>query len=64
MIKTSLAFSNSSNEFDYMKKLLINAVGKEKAEDIRKLYTMNFTIREIEILTGISKSQISRELKE
>lgn len=63
MIKTSLAFSSPSIEFDYMRKLMATAVGKEIATDYRKLKELGFTLREIEILTGVSKSQISRELK-
>lgn len=63
IIKTSLAFSNPDNELDYLRKLNITAIGKEASSDLKKLHYMKFTLREIEILTGISKSQISRELK-
>lgn len=63
MIKTSLAFSSPSIEFDYTRKLMATAVGKETATDLRNLKELGFTLREIEILTGVSKSQISRELK-
>jgi AAA+ superfamily predicted ATPase len=64
MIKTSLAFSNSKNEFDYLKKLFVSALGKDISLDLKRLHKMNFTLRELEIITGTSKSQISRELKE
>lgn len=60
-IKTALAFSSPNNEFDYLKKIL-NTIYKEY--DIKILRDLGFTLREIEILTGISKSQVSRELKE
>ena len=60
-IKTALAFSSPNNEFDYLKKIL-NTIYKEY--DIKTLRDLGFTLREIEILTGISKSQVSRELKE
>lgn len=63
MIKTSLAFSNPNEEFDYLKRLY-TTVCKNKSIDLKKLQSQGFTVREIEILTGISKSQVSRELKE
>jgi len=31
---------------------------------MRALQAQGFTVREIEILTGVSKSQVSRDLKE
>ena len=62
IIKSSIAFSNVTDEFDYMKRLYVNLCNKDV--DIRCLQKEGFTVREIEILTGISKSQVSRELKE
>jgi predicted transcriptional regulator len=32
--------------------------------DLKELQNKGFTVREIELLTGVSKSQVSRELKE
>lgn len=63
MIKTSLAFSNPNSEFDYLKRLCKSALG-EMASNIIELHVKGFTLRELEILTGISKSQISRDIKE
>lgn len=63
LIKISLAFSDSSDEFDYLKKLYINTSSNNKF-DLKIMNENGFTFREIEILTGISKSQVSRELKE
>lgn len=64
LIKTSLAFSNPNNEYDYLKRLY-HAVNKQNAEtNLREMQNQGFTVREIEILTGVSKSQVSRELKE
>lgn len=63
MIKTALAFSNPNEEFDYLKRLY-TTVCKNKSIDLKKMQSQGFTVREIEILTGISKSQVSRELKE
>ena len=63
LIRTSIAFSNPSFEFDYLKRLFVS-VADQKAMDLRFLQSQGFTVREIEILTGVSKSQVSRELKE
>lgn len=64
LIKTSLAFSEPNNEYDYLKKLYINATKNNGIMDLKTMQSQGFTVREIEILTGISKSQVSRELKE
>lgn len=64
IIRVSLAFSDPTNEFDYLKRLLKLIVKNPNNINLKELQTMGFTVREIEILTGISKSQVSRELKE
>lgn len=63
LIRTSIAFSNPKDEYDYLKRLY-TTVTKENNINFKKLKQQGFTIREIEILTNISKSQIARELKE
>ncbi|MBS6502198.1 MAG: AAA family ATPase [Clostridium sp.] len=64
LIKTSIAFSDPNNEFDYLKRLL-NSIDKNRDfNSLKELQDNGFTLREIEILTGVSKSQVSRELKE
>lgn len=63
IIKTSLAFSNPNDEFDYLRRLYAFASSDED-RNLKKLQNQGFTVREIEILTGVSKSQVSRELKE
>ncbi|MGX8177362.1 AAA family ATPase [Exiguobacterium artemiae] len=63
IIKISLAFSDPSNEYDYLKRLLRYTLEKNEEIELKKLHQMGFTLREIEILTGISKSQVSRDLK-
>ncbi len=63
IIKTSLAYSNSNDEYDYLKRLY-TTITVDKEKDLKKMQNLNFTIREIEILTGVSKSQVARELKE
>ncbi|RDU24184.1 ATP-binding protein [Anaerosacchariphilus polymeriproducens] len=62
LIKTSLAFSAPGAEYDYLKRLF-NAIYKTDLS-LKDLQEKGFTVREIEILTGVSKSQVSRELKE
>ena len=64
LIKTSIAFSDSNNEYDYLKKLYLNVTKTEENMDLKYMQNKGFTVREIEILTGISKSQVSRELKD
>lgn len=64
LIKTSLAFSDPNNEYDYLKRLYGIANKYCTGSDLKDMQNKGFTVREIEILTGISKSQVSRELKE
>lgn len=62
MIKTALAFSDPNYEYDYLKKLYETINSKNNTTDLKTLQDRGFTVREIEILTGVSKSQVSREL--
>lgn len=64
LLKTSIAFSNPNNEFDYLKRLLSYVNEDKKFPSLKQLQDYGFTLREIEVLTGVSKSQVSRELKE
>jgi len=64
LIKTSIAFSDPSSEYDYLKKLYINVTKTGENMDLKYMQNQGFTVREIEILTGISKSQVSRDLKD
>lgn len=63
LIKTSLAFSDTNNEYDYLKRLYKTATKNINEKNLKEIQDKGFTVRELEILTGISKSQISRELK-
>lgn len=67
LLKTSVVFSNLEEEFDYLRRLfknIINISGKKNLEkNVKKMTEYGFTFREIEILTYISKSQVSRNLK-
>ena len=62
LIKTSVAFSNPHDGMDYIRKLYYSICG-EKPNDLKKLQAQKFTVREIEILTGRSKSSVARDLK-
>lgn len=62
LIKTSLAFSSLNNEYDYLIRLYENITNSKIDGDIKRLQNEGFTVREIEKLTGISKSQVSRGL--
>lgn len=63
LIKSSLAFSDPTSEFDYLKRLYKTATKNLSENNLKEIQNKGFTVRELEILTGISKSQISRELK-
>lgn len=63
LIKVSLAFSDPLNEYDYMRRLVKYVTKDTTSPDLNTLNDMGFTVREMEILTGVSRSQISRELK-
>ena len=63
LLKTSIAFSDVGNSFDYLRRLY-KAVGAGDPDDLKELQAQGFTMREIEILSGVSKSTAARELKE
>ncbi|EGT4711342.1 ATP-binding protein [Clostridioides difficile] len=63
LIKSSLAFSDPNNEYDYLKRLYKTVTKDIQENNLKEIQEKGFTMRELEILTGISKSQISRELK-
>lgn len=63
LIKVSLAFSDPNNSFDYLRRLLQTTQSLSNENELKVLKNKGFTVREIEILTGVSKSQVARELK-
>lgn len=63
LIKSAVAFSDPTVEYDYLRRLFRN-IADSKQLDLKSLKDLGFTLRETEILTGISKSQVARELKE
>ena len=62
ILRTSLAFSEPENQYDYLKRIYDTLLLQEniKQLDINKMASLGFTTREIEILTGKSKSTVSR----
>lgn len=63
IIKMSVAFSSEANEYDYLRKIYF-ALNDNKEIDIQRLSDEGYTTREIEILSRIPKSSVSRKLKE
>ena len=63
MIKTAVAFSDPNDDMDYFRRLYY-VVCNEKPKDLKKLQSQKFTVREMEILVGRSKSSVARDLKE
>lgn len=62
IIKTSIAFSNPGEPYDYMRRLYKEATG-QTVPDAKTLRQQGFSMREIEMLTGTPISTLSRELK-
>ena len=62
LIKVSLAFGDPTKPFDYLARIYKD-LHKETEIDLNKLRNEGFTVREMGVLTGISKSQVSRELR-
>ena len=63
IIKTSIAFSDETSKYDYLRKIYLALNGNPKSVDIQELSDQGFTTREIEILARIPKSSVSRKLK-
>lgn len=62
IIRSSIAFSDTTSQFDYLNKIFENLTEEKTNDDLKKLQELGFTIREIEKLTGIPKSSVSREI--
>lgn len=63
IIKVALAFADESSEFDYLRRLYLE-LSEDKNPNIKELMEKGFTTREIEVITQIPKSSVSRKLKE
>ena len=65
LIRSAIAFSKPNDESDYLRRIYIALIpdGTNAIQNIRTLREQGFTLREIEILTGISRSTAAREMK-
>lgn len=65
LIRSAIAFSKSDDEYDYLRRLYIALVpnGSANIQDVKALYGQGFTIREVETLTGVSRSTVAREVR-
>lgn len=63
IIRTSVAFSNTEDDYDYLVKLYEKFLNKKFPDNINELSKEGFSLREIEKLTGKSKSSVQRGLK-
>ena len=61
LIRSSIAFSSPTEPFEYLRKLYKKACPTSSG-DVKELKEHGFTIREIEQLTKISKTQVARIL--
>ena len=65
IIKTAVAFSDTTSPDDYLKRLFYSIVEvKDKKIKLEDLKNYGFTLREIETLTGVPKSSVANKLKE
>ena len=63
IIKTCIVFSDPNNPTDYLPRLY-ESLNPGKELTPKSLSAQGFTLREMELLTGISRSTLSRTLKE
>lgn len=61
MIRSAIAFSDPNDPKDYLRRLWA-MIRPDVGQDLEKLKQLGFTVREMEILTHISKSKVSRKL--
>ncbi len=64
IIRKAVGFSSKDNQYEYFRRLFKSLVPEIDIENISELNKRGFTVREIEILTKISKSSVSRKLKD
>lgn len=60
IIRSSVAFSDLGNEYGYLSKIYENLTNNKLDDNLKKLQEQGFSVRDIEKLTGISKSSVSR----
>lgn len=64
IIKTAVAFSDETNEYDYLRKIYQTLNPTNNDLQLQQLSEKGYTLREIEILTKVPKSSVSRKLRE
>lgn len=63
IIRTSIAFSDENNEYDYLRRIYLALNENKKEINIKQLSEEGFTNREIEILTKVSRSSVNRIIR-
>ncbi len=63
MFRSALAFSSPDDPYDYLRRLYRQACPGMSLENLAGLRRQGFTMREIEKLSGIPRSTVSRELQ-
>lgn len=64
IIKTAVAFSDETYEYDYLRKIYLALNPTNEELQLQKLSDEGYTVREIEILSRVPKSSVSRKLRE
>ncbi len=64
VIYSAVAFNGSNDKYDHLKRILLYVDRTPDALSLKKLKNEGFTLREMEVLTGIPKSTAERELRE
>lgn len=64
IIKSSIAFSDEGSSYDYLKRIYKRLYSEDQYYDSNFLKKIGYTVREIAIITGISKSSVSRKISE
>lgn len=64
IIKTAVAFSDETNEYDYLRKIYLALNTECEDVQLQKLSDEGYTVREIEILSRVPKSSVARRLRE
>lgn len=62
IIKTAIAFCDETYKFDYLRKIYLSLNNNPQSVNIQELSEQGYTTREIEILSKIPRSSVSRKL--
>lgn len=62
IIKTAIAFCDENYKFDYLRKIYLALNNNPQSVNIQELSEQGYTTREIEILSKIPRSSVSRKL--